>query len=133
MKRRRRLEFPTLILVLFNEVEETLAEGLEHQTHVVSLFVGVNEVLFEVDDAVLGTSFCLDLGQDVCLNFGALVVSLDCPNDLKCFVKISYLDSVVFVFNSVQALESSSEGAISKVSINLKYVIPLKLLLCTSQ
>jgi len=51
----------TLVLVSFDEVVEAFAKSLKSKTHVVSFSILMEEVFFQVNDALLNASFLSDV------------------------------------------------------------------------
>jgi len=75
----------------------------------ISFFVRMNEVFFQVNDTQSSASFVHDVREDIHFNFGALIVTLH---------RSDYFDCIVFAINDIEAFESSPKCTITQVRIN---------------
>lgn len=76
----------------------------------ISFFVRMNEVFFQVNDTQSSASFVHDVREDIHFNFGALIVTLH---------RSDYFDCIVFAIDDIEAFESSPKCTIAQVRINL--------------
>ena len=70
----------------------------------ISLFVRMNEVFFQVNDTESSTSFVHDVREDIHLDFGTLIVALHRSDNFHC---------IVFAIDDIQALEGSAKCTIT--------------------
>lgn len=73
----------TFVLVRFDEVKETLAQGLKDQTSVLALLVFMSEVLFKIDYIVLITLLPLYVEYYLSLYLGTVVVAVNRSDHLR--------------------------------------------------
>jgi hypothetical protein len=99
-----------IVLVVLDEIVETLSKGLEHKAHVLPLTIPMVEVLPHIHDTFLSPPLLCDVSQDLRLSLRTLIVPLNCPD---------YLNSVSAVAYGVKALEGPTKSAVSQQSINL--------------
>jgi len=75
----------TFVFIRLNEIIKALPECFKYKAHVVADIVFVDELLLEIDYAVLRATFISNILQDICFYLCTLIVPLDSANHLILF------------------------------------------------